>query len=117
MYRKIARALLESIYFHVSAVVSLNEAGEILSVNLFSTDYPGDLLRLTKDAREIWLISNHPEGNQTPYEQDICNYRALAGQAGGSTVRLFLSSEYFACFEAKGIGREEACDIMDKTIH
>ncbi len=117
MHRRIARALLESVYFHISAVVSLNEAGAVLSVNLFSTDDPGDRSCFDEDAREIWLISNHPEGNQTPYGQDIYNYQLLVRQAGDRKVRLFLSSEYFTCFEVKGIGTEEAYDIMDETIH
>ena len=117
MHRRIAQALLESIYFHVSAVVSLNEAGEVIFVNLFSTDYPDGQLRIAEGRKEIWLLSNHPEGNRTPYEQDICNYCALLGQAGGCTVRLFLTSEYFECFEVKGIGTEEACDIMGERIH
>ena len=102
MYEGIARTLLEGTYFKVSAIVSLDDREEMLSVSLFCTEHPEGRLRMAEGAKEVWLISNHPEGNQAPYEQDIVNYRTLVGKTGRSKVRLFLSSEYFACFEIKG---------------
>jgi len=117
MHMRIARALLEGTYCEVSAIVSLNEREEVLSVSLLNTEYPKERLCFAEGAKEIRFISNHPEGNQKPYEQDIVNYRALVRRAGGRTVRLFLSSEYFACIEIKGIGSEDAYDIMDETLY
>lgn len=117
MHMQIARALLEGTYSEVSAIVSLNEREEVLAVSLLNTEHPEERLCFAEGAKEIRFISNHPEGNQTPYKQDIVNYRALVRRAGGRTVRLFLSSEYFACIEIKGIGSEDAYDIMDETLY
>ena len=100
MYQKIAAALLESVFFRVSAVVSLDKCGSIIDAALFSTDWPDGHILFEKDAEEIWLISNHPDGMMLPDEQDRYNYMSLAGLAGSRKIRFFLASEYFDCFEA-----------------
>lgn len=99
MHRKIAAALLESVFFRVSAIVSLDEYGNLMDVALFSTDWSKEHMRFAKDTKEIWLISNHPDGSVLPDEQDRRNRRMLASMAGKAKVRLFLASEYFPCFE------------------
>jgi len=99
MHRKIAAALLESVFYRVSAVVSLDGHGGILGVALFSTDWPQGHMRISENAEEVWLISHHPDGGTLPDERDESNLRLLVSMAGGAKVRLFLSSEYYPCFE------------------
>jgi len=101
MYQRIAGALLESVFYRVSAVVSLHEDGKIQCVSLFSTDWPEGHLHVDGNAKEIWLISNHPDGCMLPDMQDRQNYQQLSRMAGGALVRLFLASECFSCFEAE----------------
>ena len=101
MYKRIAEALLEAVFYRVSAVVSLDEEERILCVSLFSTDWPEENLCIDAKAKEIWLISNHPEGGMQPDEQDKRNYHLLVRKAGSVSVRFFLASEYFSCFEAE----------------
>ena len=99
MHERIAAALLSAVCFEVSAIVSMGAEGEILGVSLFTTAYPGENLRAEENAREIWLISNHPEGGTAPYPQDLKNARRIVAEAKPACVRLFLCSEYFPCFE------------------
>ena len=101
MYERIAHALLVPLFFRVSAVVSLDAKGSILYVDMLNTDWPRDEMCVETGTREIWLISNHPEGTKEPYPQDMDNLRRIASAAKGRSVRLFLCSEYFSCFEAE----------------
>jgi len=99
MQERIAKALLECVFYRVSAIVSVGENGQILGVQLFSTDWPDRHMHFTEEAKEVWLISNHPDGEMHPDEQDVRNYRSLVSRMPGVQVRLYLSSEYFSCFE------------------
>lgn len=101
MHERIATALLKQVFFEVSAIVSLDGDGRILGVFLFSTDWPENNMRIAEGAREVWLISNHPQGEQAPYPQDLRNCSTIAGMSKGISVRFFLCSEYFSCFEAE----------------
>ena len=56
MHMQIARALLEGTYCEVSAIVSLNEREEVLSVSLLNTEYPEERLCFAEGAKEIWFI-------------------------------------------------------------
>jgi len=101
VYRRIAKALLESVFYRVSAIISLDENEKILSVTLFSTDWPEGHLCIDENAREIWLISNHPDGSMQPDDQDCHNFHLIERLACGILVRFFLASEYFSCFRAE----------------
>ena len=115
MHQKIAAALLESVFFRVSAVVSLDKYGNVIDAVLFSTDWPDGHIRFAEEAEEIWLISNHPEGMMLPDEQDRENYLSLAKRAGSRKIRFFLASEYFDCIEAdmsEERGKEDERDLQ-----
>ena len=58
-------------------------------------------MRIAEGAKEVWLISSHPDGNTLADEQDRHNHRLLVCMAGGARVRFFLASEYFPCFETE----------------
>ena len=101
MHRRIAAALLEALLFRVCAVISLDENGKIVDAVLLSTDWPQGRMRIAEGAKEVWLISNHPDGNILADEQDRHNHGLLVHMAGNVRVRFFLASEYFPCFEAE----------------
>lgn len=101
MHKQIAEALLESLFYRISAIVSLDENERILSVALFSTDWPQGHMRIDENAKEVWLISLHPSGDMQPDEQDRLNFQLLCSMAGSARIRLFLASEYFSCFEVE----------------
>ena len=101
MHERIAKALLESVFYRVSAVVSLDECDRVMSVLLFSTEWPEGRLHIGERAKELWLISNHPDGCMLPDMQDCRNYQQIVHMAGSVPVRLFLASEYYPCFEAE----------------
>ena len=108
MYQRLARALLNDIYHPVSAAVSIGEKGEILGVHLFDTEYGGECMRVEPDAREFWLISNHADGSRALFDADLRNLRRMRRLADGRRVRMFLTSEEYACRE---IGLSE--DLLD----
>lgn len=95
MYRRIAERLLENVGYALSAVVSLDEQGRVTDVRLFDTMWPLEQIGAEENAAGIWLISNHPDGCETPYEADLINLVRLSET--GKTVHLFLCSTYFAC--------------------
>ena len=99
MHRRLAKALLEDIYYPVSAAVSIGEKGEILGVHLFDTLFCGEHMRVEPDAAEVWLMSQHNDGSQTLYDADLQNLRRLRQLAGGRRIRMFLASEEYACRE------------------
>ena len=113
MHQKIAETLLESVFFRVSAVVSLGKYGNVIDAALFSTDWPDGHIRFAEDAEEIWLLSNHPEGRRLPDEQDRDNYLSLAEMAGSRKIRFFLASECFDCIEADMSEKRGKADERD----
>ena len=108
MHRRLAKALLEDIYYPVSAAVSIGEKEEILGVHLFDTLFCGERMRVETDAAEFWLISLHNDGSRTLYDADLQNLRRMRQLAGGRRIRMFLASEEYACRE---IGLSE--DLLD----
>ena len=101
MHRRLAKALLEDIYYPVSAAVSIGKRGEILGVHLFDTLFCGDHMRVEPDAAEVWLMSQHNDGSQTLYDADLQNLRRMRQLAGGRRIRMFLASEEYACQEIR----------------
>ena len=77
MHRRLEKALLEDIYYPVSAAVSIGEKGEILGVHLFDTLFCGEHMRVEPDAAEVWLMSQHNDGSQTLYDADLQNLRRM----------------------------------------
>ena len=101
MHRRLAKALLEDIYYPVSAAVSIGKRGEILGVHLFDTLFCGDHMRVEPDAAEAWLMSQHNDGSQTLYDADLQNLRRMRQLAGGRRIRMFLASEEYPCREIR----------------
>ena len=99
MQHKLSRALLKDTHYPVSAAISIGRGGEVLGVHLFDTQAFTGRMRIRKKAEEIWLMSNHFEGCETPYEEDLKNLSRLLLLAGTRRVRFFLTSEYYACRE------------------
>ena len=96
---EIAECLLLHTDYPLTAVVSLDDDGRILKVHLSDTYWRADSLRIAPSAREIWLISHHPEGRKTPYEEDLRNLASIKGSVDGVSIRFFLASEYIGCIE------------------
>lgn len=99
MHKRIAGALLIYTGYPISAVISLGAEDEILDVHLFDTRFQAERMIIDPKASRALLISNHPYGQMTPYEQDFVNAHRLMQMIGGGNVRLFLVSEYFSCRE------------------
>lgn len=90
-------ALLCDVYCALSACVCLDAEGEVLSLRLFDTAFCERMPELAPDAREIWLISSHPEGE--PTDDDRRWAERLRTASGGATLRTFLTSEDEGCRE------------------
>ena len=99
MHRRLAKALLQDIYYPVSAVVSVGERGELLNVHLFDTAFGGERMAAEPEAAQLWLLSNHADGSTALYEADVQNFQRLKRLAASRPARLFLASEEFECRE------------------
>ena len=98
MHERLAQALLIHTGYAISAVVSLGEENEILEVFLFDTIWQAKHMRFSPASRRIDLISNHPCGEATPYNEDFENLKRLK-KLSSAEVRLILVSEYFSSRE------------------
>lgn len=99
MYRRIAKQLLIHVFYRMSAVVIPGEARNVCCVWMFDTVYGAVPARLPQEAREIWLISNHPEGQTSPYAADIKNIKRIYCAVPKARVRLFICGEDIGCME------------------
>lgn len=96
---EIARQLLISVYYPVSAVVVMSGEGKALHVRLFDTEF-GDLLEEElPEEGEIWLMSNHPEGSASLSEADILHIAQIRRNRPTLSLRVFVTNEDFVCQE------------------
>lgn len=96
---EISRALLENVYYAVTAVVSLDENGRIMSVQLFDTVGCDVCVREEAGCAEVWLMSQHPEGREKLYEEDERRAAYLRARLRGGRVRVFVTGEDLGCVE------------------
>ena len=90
-------ALLRDVFCALSACVCLDAEGEVLSLRLFDTVFCERMPEIAPDAREIWLISSHPEGEPTGDDRRWAE--RLRAASGGATLRTFLTNEDEGCRE------------------
>ena len=88
------------IYYEVSAVVYLGSAGEILDVSLFDTYFGNMKMSICEKAVQVWLLTNHPEGKETLYEQDRRNAARLKA-AADMPLRVFVTGEDIGVLEIR----------------
>lgn len=91
--------LFGHVYDRISAIVSFDDAGKIIEIKLFDTDFC-DSVFPTPCAKEVWLMSNHPEGSEEPYARDIENAERIRKTLPDVRMRVFLTNEDFICREA-----------------
>jgi len=91
--RKLAEELMVRVYYPISAVVSLDENGRCLAVRMFDTMFAKTYLAIHRDAAQVYLLSNHPEGYEEPYPQDLENYEELSRIAAGIQIRFAITGE------------------------
>ena len=94
---KFAEDYLIHVFYRVSAAVSLDGSGGILSVRLFDTEWGGDALCVAPDAAEVWLLSNHEDGGQALYPADCVNIGRVRSAAPGAQLRVFITNEDWGC--------------------
>lgn len=103
MPERIARELLNNVYYPVTAIVSLNAAGGITRVRLFDTGFGAAHMDFDPDAREIWLMTNHPEGFARLTEEDKEIIALLRRRAGSAPLRVFITGEDIGCREVDSL--------------
>ena len=101
MIHRIAEKLMNSVYYEISALVSLDEHGEVIEVFLFDTVFAGAALRSVPHAAQLWLMTHHPDGNRALTQTDRANIAALKGAAQGIPVRVFVTDEDIGVTEVK----------------
>lgn len=98
MWGRIAEKLLLHVFCPVSAAVSVGEEG-VRFVHVFDTKWYSSDIRLDPKAEEIWLISNHPEGNPALYEEDRDNLQRIRACSPHMRIRFFIANEDTGCME------------------
>lgn len=63
--------------------------------------FPEGEIIVAKDAAQVWLMSNHPEGMRRMMQEDWQNLRRVQEAAGGAKVRMFLAGEELGCVEVE----------------
>ena len=99
MVQRIAEALLIRVYGDVSDVVSLDENGEVQGVQMFDTRFGGEWMQAEPNAREIWLMSNHPQGNRMLSDEDMANAARIKERQPFIPLRMFITGEDIGCRE------------------
>ena len=59
---KWAQRLMARVYVSFSAALSFDREGKIIELFQFDTFFPEGEIIVAKDAAQVWLMSNHPEG-------------------------------------------------------
>jgi len=95
----ISRALLEDIYYPVTALVSFDAQGNIVGFRMFDTLGHGACVREAPDCEEVWLLSQHPEGRLELYEEDARRAMQLRERLHGKRLRVFVTGEDIGCVE------------------
>lgn len=95
----LAQNLLMHVYYRLSAAVSLDASGHPSWVRMFDTEFGSMCMRVAQDADEVWLMSNHPEGQTSLYEADMNNLMLLRAAAPKARLRVFVVNEDTGCTE------------------
>ena len=105
MFRQIAEQMLTHVFYRVSAVVGIGETQRVCSMRMFDTEFGAAYMHVPENAREIWLISNHPEGQISPYEADLEHAERILRAAPGVRLRLFVCGEDIGCIDIAPDGK------------
>lgn len=97
--QSISAALLERVFHPVTAVVSLDAAGEVLDLYLFDTEFARADVPGVPGTKQLWMLTNHPEGCRYLNDHDWKNIRDLRRRAPGVPLRVFITGEDVGCFE------------------
>ena len=100
---KLAEMLMMRVYVPFSAVVSVDEQGEVMALCQFDTAFAGETMTFDPCAAEVWLMTNHPEGRPELTEEDERNARRLLARR--KDARIFIVGEDMGCIEVE-IARE-----------
>ena len=84
---KLAAALMMDVYHPFSVCVWFDADGDIQGMYQFDTKFCKPEIAFAEDTAEIWLLSNHHDGNMIPFEEDFINQKALGAH------RLLIVSE------------------------
>ena len=98
---KWAQRLMARVYVSFSAALSFDREGRIIELFQFDTFFPEGEIIVAKDAAQVWLMSNHPEGMRRMMQEDWQNLRRVQEAAGGAKVRMFLAGEELGCVEVE----------------
>lgn len=99
MPERIARSLLMHVFYRVSVIVAVSKDRRAYSVKAFDTAFGAEFMVVPRWAEEIWLISNHPEGQCTLYAEDVENLRRIESAARDARMRMFIANEDTGCRE------------------
>ncbi len=95
---KLAERLMKRVWTPFSALIALDQAGNILDICQFDTMF-GNMDIVSQEADRFLLLTNHPEGYEKPYQEDRENYRRIHAMAKGREVCAFICGENTDCVE------------------
>ena len=75
---KWAQRLMARVYVSFSAALSFDREGKIIELFQFDTFFPEGEIIVAKDAAQVWLMSNHPEGMRRMMQEE-----SASGAGGG----------------------------------
>lgn len=98
MLKKVADALLNCVYYPITAVVALDAQEHIQEVRLFDTGFCNDAdYSFTAGASEIAVLFNHPEGWLEISEREKEILERVRESAPQVRIRAYLCGEDIGC--------------------
>lgn len=99
--KQVSRALLERVFYPMTAILALDAQGEIIDLYLFDTEFAQEDIRVSEGAAEIWMMTNHPGGYRHLDELDWRTVRRVLKCVPGIPLRVFIAGEDIGCVEVE----------------
>lgn len=93
----VAERMMRWVYVPFSMVISLDAHGYMLDLCQVDTQFGAEHIILAPDAAQIWLLTNHPEGQIRLNEWDVANLSWILDHAGSAQVYVFVAGEDVGC--------------------
>ena len=89
----LAREMLMDVYYPLTLCVFADEEGNLLGLRQFDTLFCSAPRMRREHCGEIWLLSNHHDGDMRFWPEDLAHLDGVQKQYPQAICRLFIVSE------------------------
>lgn len=99
--QRLSDMLMRCVYVPFAAAISVKASGEIIGLFQFDAAFYTGEIDVRRDAWEIWLMFNHPEGGKRLTLAHVRALKRICRACPHARVRLFLCGEDVPCCEVR----------------